>query len=288
MNNNTLKWLFLILLSLVWGSSFILMKKALLGLSPIEIGAFRILFTAVFLLIVGYSKIRLIQKHHWKYIAISALVGTFFPAFFFAIAISHIDSSIAAVLNSLTPLNTLVFGFLVFGFSFKPKALIGVLIGLVGTLFLILKGASLNPDQNYWYALLVIISAVGYSFNVNIIKRYLYDLNAWSISVGNFILLIIPAIAVLYFNDYSYESAQLESFAYLGILAVVGTGIAKVIFNRLVQIANPVFASSVTYLIPIVALGWGIYDGEQIHLDQILAASLILLGVYLTNYFMKD
>ena len=116
MNNNTLKWLFLILLSLVWGSSFILMKKALLGLSPIEIGAFRILFTAVFLLIVGYSKIRLIQKHHWKYIAISALVGTFFPAFFFAIAISHIDSSIAAVLNSLTPLNTLVFGFLVFWF----------------------------------------------------------------------------------------------------------------------------------------------------------------------------
>ena len=146
----------------------------------------------------------------------------------------------------------------------------------------------MNPDQNYWYALLVIISAVGYSFNVNIIKRYLYDLNAWSISVGNFILLIIPAILVLYYNDYSYESAQMESFAYLGILAVVGTGIAKVIFNRLVQIANPVFASSVTYLIPIVALGWGIYDGEQIHLDQILAASLILFGVYLTNYFMKD
>ncbi|MDA8595845.1 DMT family transporter [Flavobacteriaceae bacterium] len=286
--NEKLKWIFLGILALVWGSSFILMKKALLGLTSIEIGAFRTLFTSVFLLIIGGRKIKLIRKDQWKYIAISALIGTFIPAFFFAIAIDHIDSSIAAVLNSLTPLGTLVFGFMFFGFAFRSKALLGVVVGLIGTLLLILKGADLNPNQNYWFASLIIISTVGYAFNVNIIKKYLYDLNALSITAGNFVLLIIPAILVLIFSDYSYQKSQLPAFGYLIILAVIGTGIAKIIFNRLVQIANPVFASSVTYLIPVVALAWGALDGEKIHVQQLIAAGIILFGVYLTNWFMKS
>ena len=286
-----IKWLYLIVLSLVWGSSFILMKKALLGLSPIEIGAFRILITALFLFIIGAKRLKEINKAQWKYIFITAFLGTFFPAFFFALAIENIDSSIAAVLNSLTPLNTLITGVLFFGFVFRPKALIGVLLGLAGTLILILKGASLNPGQNYWFALYILASTLGYAFNVNILKRYLSGLNAFSITLGNFMVLIIPAFGVLayidFFENFELGTTQIASFGYLTVLAVLGTGVAKVIFNRLVQIASPVFASSVTYLIPIIALFWGFLDGEHLVLEQLAGALVILLGVYITGRFNK-
>ena len=228
-----------------------------------------------------------IQKKQWKYIAYTALLGTFFPSFLFAYAITKIDSSIPAILNSLTPFNTFIVGALVFGFGFKKKQLIGILIGLVGTLILILKGAHLNPDQNYWYALLVIISSVGYAFNVNIVKKHLNELNALAITTGNFLLLIIPVLIVLYFTDFHIDfevtNDSLSALGYLTILAVVGTGVAKVMFNRLVQISTPVFSSSVTYLIPIVAVIWGLIDNEQLSYLQFLGGAIILFGVYLVN-----
>ena len=287
MSNQQRKWVYLIILAIVWGSSFILMKKALLGLTPIQVGALRMLITAVFLLLIGYKSLKKIQKNQWKYIAYTALLGTFFPSFLFAYAVTKIDSSIPAILNSLTPFNTFIVGALVFGFAFKKKQLIGILIGLVGTLILILKGAHLNPDQNYWYAVLVIISSVGYAFNVNIVKKHLNELNALAITAGNFLLLIIPALIVLYFTDIHIEfeatNESLSALGYLTILAVVGTGVAKVMFNRLVQISTPVFSSSVTYLIPIVAVIWGLVDNEQLSSLQLLGGAIILFGVYLVN-----
>lgn len=281
------KWFYLILLSLVWGSSFILMKKALLGVSPIQLGALRMLFTSVFLLLIGFNSIKKIKKKHWLYIVYTALLGTFIPGFLFAYAVKGIDSSIVSILNSFTPFNTFIFGALVFGFSFKKKQFIGILIGLVGTILLILKGADLNPNQNYWYALLIIIASVGYAFNVNIVKKYLYDLDALAITTGNFLLLLVPAIIVLAFTDFftSFKADEtgLESLGYIAILSVVGTGIAKTMFNKLVHISNPIFSSSVTYLIPIVAVFWGIIDGEKLSLIQLFAGAIILFGVYLVN-----
>ncbi|WP_299119035.1 EamA family transporter [uncultured Tenacibaculum sp.] len=287
MSNQQQKWLYLIVLSLVWGSSFILIKKALIGLTPIQLGALRMLITAVFLLLIGFKSIKKIQKKHWIYILYTALLGTFFPAFLFAFAIQGIDSSISAILNSLTPFNTFIFGALVFGFSFKRKQFIGILIGLIGTLILILKGAELNPNQNYWYALLVIISSIGYAFNVNIVKKYLHDLDALAITTGNFLLLIVPAFLVLLFSGFfsSFEVNQetTSALGYITILSVVGTGIAKVLFNKMVHLSSPIFASSVTYLIPIVAVMWGIIDGEKLSLIQLLAGGVILFGVWLVN-----
>ncbi|WP_272150451.1 DMT family transporter [Tenacibaculum aiptasiae] len=287
MSSQQQKWLYLIVLSLVWGSSFILIKKALIGLTPIQLGALRMLITAVFLLLIGFKSIKKIQKKHWIYILYTALLGTFFPAFLFAFAIQGIDSSISAILNSLTPFNTFIFGALVFGFSFKRKQFIGILIGLIGTLILILKGAELNPNQNYWYALLVIISSIGYAFNVNIVKKYLHDLDALAITTGNFLLLIIPAFLVLLFSGFfsSFEVNQetTSALGYITILSVVGTGIAKVMFNKMVHLSSPIFASSVTYLIPIVAVMWGIIDGEKLSLIQLLAGGVILFGVWLVN-----
>lgn len=287
MSNHQRKWLYLIILAIVWGSSFILIKKSLIGLTPIQLGSLRMLITAVFLLLIGFKSLKLIQKRHWKYILYTALLGTFFPSFLFAFAITGIDSSISAILNSLTPFNTFIVGALVFGFVFKKKQFIGILVGLIGTLVLILKGADLNPDQNYWYATLVIISSVGYAFNVNIVKKHLYDLNALAITTGNFLLLIIPALVVLYFTDFhldfEWNNKSMSALGYITILSVVGTGIAKVMFNRLVQISTPVFSASVTYLIPIVAVMWGIIDGEQLSFLQLLAGAIILFGVYLVN-----
>lgn len=287
MNNQQQKWLYLIILSLVWGSSFILIKKALVGLTPIQLGALRMLITAVFLLMIGFKSIKRIQKKHWIYIAYTAALGTFFPSFLFAYAITGIDSSIAAILNSLTPFNTFIVGSIAFGFIFKKKQFIGILIGLIGTVILILKGANLNPDQNYWYALLVIISSIGYAFNVNIVKKNLHDLDALAITTGNFLLLIIPVLLVLFFSGF-FSSFELNTetkpaLLYITILSVFGTGIAKVLFNKMVHISSPIFAASVTYLIPIVAVIWGIVDGEKLSFIQLLAGGIILFGVWLVN-----
>ncbi|CAA0201307.1 DMT family transporter [Tenacibaculum maritimum] len=287
MNSQQKKWMYLLILSIVWGSSFILIKKSLQGVTPVQLGALRMLITAFFLLLIGFKSIKKIEKKHWKYVAYSAALGTFFPVFLFAFAIRGIDSAIVSILNSLTPFHTFIFGALVFGFSFKKKQFIGILLGLVGTLILIFKGAALHPDQNYWYALLIIIASIGYAFNVNIIKRYLYDLDALAITTGNFLLLIIPALLVLIFSNFflTFEMNQEtgEALGYIIILSVVGTGIAKVLFNKMVHLSSPIFAASVTYLIPVVAVIWGIIDGEKLNLLQLLAGGIILLGVYWVN-----
>lgn len=288
MNPQQQKWFYLVVLSLVWGSSFILMKKALIGLTPVQVGALRMIFTAIFLLSVAFPSLKKIQKKHYKYIVLTALAGTFVPGFLFAFAITNIDSSIVSILNSLTPFYTLILGALIFGFAFRRKQLFGILIGLVGTLILILKGASLNPDQNYWYAFLIIIGSVGYALNANMIKKYLSDVPALSIVTGNFLLLLIPAIIVLGFTDFFStfdvkDETLLESLGYLAILSVVGTGIAKTIYNKLVHLSDPVFSSSVAYLIPLVAIFWGFLDGEKLSIIQIFAGTIILLGVYLVN-----
>ncbi|TYP99943.1 drug/metabolite transporter (DMT)-like permease [Tenacibaculum adriaticum] len=287
MNNQRQKWIYLSVLALVWGSSFILMKKALVGLTPIQVGALRILITSVLLGLIGFKSLKKIKKHHWKYVFASALLGTLFPSFLFAFAIQGIDSSIASILNSLTPFNTFLFGSLAFGFAFRKKQFIGILVGLLGTVILILKGADLNPNQNYWYALLPIISSVGYAFNVNIIKKYLQDLEPLAITTGNFVLIFFPALSVLvytrFFSEFELTSETKPALLYISILAIFGTAIAKVMFNKLIHISSPVFSSSVTYLIPIVAVVWGFFDGEKLSLIQLLAGAIILLGVYLVN-----
>lgn len=288
MNNQQQKWFYLVILSIVWGSSFILMKKALLGITPVQLGALRMIFTAIFLTSVAFSSIKKIKKRHWKYIVYTALAGTFIPGFLFAFAITTIDSSIVSILNSFTPFNTLILGSVFFGFAFKKAQLYGVLIGLVGTSVLILKGADLHPNQNYWYALLVIIASVGYAFNANMLKKYLSDLDALAITTGNFLLLILPATIVLcctdFFENFDFENQVLiHSLGYIVVLSVVGTGIAKTIYNKLVHISDPVFSSSVTYLIPLVAIFWGVLDGEKLSLIQVFSGVIILIGVYLVN-----
>ena len=287
MNNDYKKWIYLITLAFIWGSSFILIKKSLIGLTPIQLGALRTFIAGIFVLLIGSSSLKKIKKFQWKYIIVSSLLGTLFPAFFFAFAITGIDSSVASILNSLTSLNALIVGTLFFGVVFKRVQLFGVLIGLAGTIILIMESSSLNPNQNYWYAVFVLTASLGYAFNVNIIKKYLSDIPAMSITAGHFILLIFPVFLILIFSGFftsvEFTPQTNSSLIYLIILSVVGTGLAKIMFNKLIQISSPVFSTSVAYLIPVVAIIWGFVDGEKVSYLQLLAGIIILAGIYLVN-----
>ena len=282
------KWLYLIVLSVIWGTSFILIKKGLVGLTQIQLGSLRTVMTAIILFSVGLPTLKQIRKSQWKWIALSALFGTFFPAFLFAFAQKQIDSAVASILNSLTPLATAVLGYLVFSINTTKRQMIGVFIGLVGSVMLIMAGAHINPQQNHWYGILVLIASVGYALNVNILKKYLNELSPLAIATGNFVVIVIPALIIListgYFNQiWTMPEVQVSS-GYIAILALFGTALAKILFNKMIQISSPVFASSVTYTMPVVAVLWGVFDGERFGWYQAISALIVLSGVYLANH----
>ncbi|MFN3752498.1 DMT family transporter [Flavobacterium sp.] len=286
MKTQQFKWIILIVLALIWGSSFILIKKGLVSLNPFQLGSLRIIFCALFLLMVGFKSITTIPLHKWKYIALTSLFGTFIPAYLFAIAQTEINSSVSSILNSLTPLNTLILGAIVFGLDFKRTQIFGVIVGLIGTMLLIFNGAIHNPNQNYWYTILVLIASVCYAMNVNFIKKYLSDLKPLTITVGNFLVMLFPALIVLSFTDF-FTVVQVKevqhAMIFVAILGIIGTGIANVLFYKLIQISSPVFATSVTYLIPVVAFFWGLLDNEMLTPVQFVGAFIILIGVYLSS-----
>ena len=281
------KWFYLIILSIIWGSSFILIKKGLIGLEASQLGSLRIIFSSLIIFLFAWKKIFDIKIFEWKWIIISAFLGSFFPAFLFAFAEKEIDSSVASIINSTVPLNTLILGIIIFKINTTKRQIIGVLIGFFGTYLLISSGIKLNPDQNYNYAGLVILCPFLYALNVNIIKKYLQHLSALTITVGHFTAIIIPAILVFVFSEFRIENlnnAETKiSIFYVFILALFGTALAKIIFNKLIKISSPVFASSVTYSMLIVSIFWGIIDGEKFSIYQLIATGFIVLGVILTN-----
>ena len=281
------KWFYLISLSLIWGSSFILIKKALVGLEADQLGSLRIIFSSIIIILIAWKRLSKITRLEWKWISISAFLGSFFPAFLFAFAEKEIDSAVASIINSIVPLNTVVIGMVLFNIRSTKRQIIGVLIGLAGTYMLIMSGIKLNPDQNYLYSGFVILCSFLYALNVNIIKKYLQHLSALTITVGHFAVIIIPAVIVFYFSDFDVNSLKnqetIDSVIYVLILAVFGTALAKILFNKLIKISSPVFASSVTYSMLIVSIFWGLVDGEKFSIYQLIATIIIILGVLLTN-----
>ena len=281
------KWVYLVILSLIWGSSFILIKKGLVGLTDYQLGSLRIVLTSLFLFSVGFKSLKQIQKRHWWWIALSGFVSSFFPPFLFAMAQNHIDSAVASILNSLTPLATVVVGISMFRILSTKRQILGVFVGLIGTLLLILAGADFNPNQQYSYSVLIIIATIGYALNVNIIKKHLTDISALAVTTGNFLFIFLPGLVVLYFTGFfetiAHSREMQISAGFIAILSLFGTAIAKVLFNKMIQISTPVFASSVTYTMPIVAVLWGVIDGERYGFLQAIAAVVILVGVYLSH-----
>lgn len=287
MENNSTKWYLLGFLGCVWGSSFILMQLGLQGVNSIQLGSLRIIFAAIFLIIVGFKHIPKIPLYKWKFIALTSFFGTFVPAYLFAIALSKIDGSVSSILNSLTPLNTLSAGLLFFGMNVQRSQVFGVIIGFIGCVLLVLFGEGENTTENYYYAILIVIASVFYGINVNLIKKYLSDLKPLTISTGNFVIMFIPALIILYFTgffDIISETKVQTSLGFIAILGILGTGFSNILFFKLIQLSSPVFASSVTYIIPVVAFALGyLFMNETLSIIQLLGALIVLVGVYFSS-----
>lgn len=281
------KWIYLIIIAIIWGSSFILIKKSLLGFTSLQVGGLRIVFASLLLFLLGFKSLKTLSRTDWKWIVIAGLCSSFFPPFFFAIAQTQISSGITSILNSVAPLFTTMVGIALFGLAIKRRQVFGVFIGLLGTVLLISAGMQYNPNQNYWYSFFVIFSALGYAFNINIIKKYLSHLSPLAVTTASFGVAFFPALALLFysgvFQQFLNDSAMQQSVWYLLVLALVGTALANILFNKLIKLSSPVFAASVTYLIPLVAVLFGYLDGENISLLQLLGGLIILFGVWLVN-----
>ncbi len=282
------KWLYLILLSIIWGSSYILIKRGLVGLTPIQLGSVRIVFSTIFLLIMGYKSLKGLSKNEWKWLIITGFLGTFFPSFFFAFAQQYIDSAVAAIMNSLTPIFTLLVGVAFFATKILTRQYAGVLLGFVGSVGLIWGGSQITENQPTGYVLLIISASMCYAINIYFLKHKLTNVSPMAMTLGNFIAILPPALILLVLSDFfSIQIMQSEevitSLGFIALLAFFGTAIAKVMFNRFVKMASAVFVSSVTYTLPIVALFWGTLDGERISNFQLLATAIILIGVSLAH-----
>ena len=287
MNLNLRKWGTLIILSVIWGSSYILIKKGLTGLTPVQLGSLRVIITTVLIAPIGYNKIKHIPKNKMKWVAVSAFVGSFFPAYLFAFAETEISSSVTAVMVSLTPLFTLLISVIIFGEELLKKQVIGVIIGFLGIVVLI-NNELLSSSFNLLYVMFIVLAAFCYAVNANLLKYKLPNIPALGIVFMSFLFMFIPAFIVLFFSDFPFSDFTsdpliLESIVYIVILALFGTAIAKVMYIKLLAISTPVFSVSTTYLMPVVAIFWGLLDGEEFKLTQFIGTSIILIGVYLVT-----
>jgi len=287
MGQSIKNWLVLLLIGLIWGSSFILMKKGLVVFTDTQVAALRIglawLVTMPFLL----SKLRAISAKEWGVLLAAGLLGTGIPAFLFTAAQKHLDSAVVGMLNSMVPVLTMIVGILVFGVRIRALQAVGLVVGLFGALMLILpQGIS----GFRWQALLVVLASTCYAFNINIVKRYLQNLPSVLITAGAFLWVGPWCILYLFLTDFTYR-VQMPggafAFGAIALLAIVGTAIALLLFNALIQRAGSLFASLVTYIVPIFAVMWGYFDGEQILTIQLIGVSVILLGVYLVSKMPK-
>ena len=281
-------WIIYFALALIWGSSFILMKKALITYSSVELGASRIVITFIFLLPFAFKRFKNVPRKMWIYIGLAGIIGNGIPAFLFAYAQTGIDSSTAGILNSLTPLFTMIAGLLFFGTKTRWYNLTGVFIGLGGALGLMMIAGGKGFQFNFSFGIFIIIATILYAINANLLKKFLHGVDAITITTFAFFIMGIPATAFLllgtYFtHDLINKPDGLQGLMYICILAVVGTALSVIAYNKLIKITTAVFASSVTYLMPVIALMWGVADGELFTWSHLLWILLIIAGVYLVN-----
>jgi drug/metabolite transporter (DMT)-like permease len=281
--------LILVLLSVVWGSSFILIKKALIAFDPITVGALRISISSIAFFPIVLHQFKDIPWKKWKYFAVVGLTGSGIPAFMYAIAQTQVDSSISGLLNSLSPIFALIIGVLFFKIVLTYSKVIGVLLGFLGAGVLFFSGGPSAAGGNMWYGLFIVIGTMCYGTSVNVVKHYFQETPSLIVSGVSFFLIGPPALLYLVFSDFKDDMVTHHhawySLGSVALLSLVGTVISTIIFFRLVQVSNAVFASSVAFTIPIVAIFWGVLDGEQVGWSHFVGMVLILIGVY---FIRKD
>jgi len=287
-------WLLLILIASIWGSSFILIKHGLFSsdgaelFTPLQVGGMRIVIAALFMVPIVAKKWKVLKNGKLKYLLTVGVFGNGIPAFLFALAQTEIPSALAGMLNALVPVFSMLIALGVFGVKIRSLQIIGVTLGLLSAVGLILSSGGLDSSSiNPIYALLVVLATVCYAISLNVIKQFLQEESSVAIT-GVALILVSPAgLAVLLGTDFTTRLTEnqdaMNGLLAIAVLAIIGTALALIFFNRLVQETNTVFASSVTYLIPLVAILWGVVDGETLNGLQVGCALTMLGGIFLIN-----
>ena len=281
-----LKSIFILLgLSLVWGSSFILIKKALIAFDPIDLACMRISISSLAFLPILIMKRKEVPWKDWKLFLAVGLTGSGIPAFMYFIAQTNINSTASGLLNSLTPIWTLIIGIIIFKNRLDVSKILGVTIGFLGAAMLIVFGKSEGENTNLWFGLFVVFGTLCYGVSGNLVKHYFQNVKSLIISATSFFMIGPPAIAYLMYNGtfthITWTPQHTYSLVAIFLLSLVGTVLASIIFYKLIQDTTAVVGSSVAYIMPLVAMGWGFIDGEPVGLLVILSMILILTGVYL-------
>lgn len=282
-----LSWVLLIVLALLWGSSYILIKTALKSFTPFQIGSARMLLAFLLFAVPAFLYIRKVSFAKIKYITLVAVFGTLIPAFLYPIAQTRITSSLAGILNAVTPMFTLVIGALLFRYQFTLWKIIGLVLGLIGVVLLVVIQSNGSWGTVNVYAFFVVLATILNAWSINIIKVYLQDVP--SLILSSMTMLIISPIAGAYLLSTDFVG-QLHfsthvSYPFLALLflGLINSGVTLVIYYRLLQISSPIFASSVTYLMPVVAILWGVMDGEQLTIMHYIGMVFILIGILVVN-----
>lgn len=278
----------LVSLAFIWGSSFILIKKGLMAFDPVQAGTIRIVVASSVLLPVALKNFRLL-KNDWKRIFTLGIIAYLFPAILFSTAETNLSSSLAGILNSLTPLFTLLVGVAAFKIGLNKGQIFGLTIGLLGSIALSFIDSGGGLGSFNYYALFVVAATLCYGISGNMVKVYFMHIN--SLKLTALAMFTVGPIALLYLlsTDFIFllrtNSTAWESLGYLFLLGTFGSAIALVMFNKLIQMTSAVFASTVTYLIPIVAVLWGIIDGENLYPLHLVGMAVIISGVYIVNRY---
>ena len=276
----------LMIVALIWGSSFILMKIGLKSFTSSQTAAIRIVLASFVLLPYSFKNLKHLKKKDLPALLVAGFIGSFFPAFLFTKAETQIDSAIAGMLNSLTPVFTLIIGMAFLKIKSNWYQVLGLVLGLSGALGLILSGAKISQGSFNGYALFIVLATVFYAINTNQIKTYLSHLTGIQITSLAFMFIGPVALIYLFTTDFTAALNTPNWGWHLGaiaVLAVFGTSLAMILVYSLLRYASAIYATSVTYIIPIFAIMWGAIDGEKITLFHLLCMTVILFGVYLTN-----
>ena len=279
-------WGTLIFLSIIWGTSFILIKKALIAFNPLEVALLRVTISGVAFLPLFVTQVRKLEWHRWWFYLIIALTGSGIPAVFYAIAQTKLSSATSGILNSTVPIFTLIIAVVIFKASTTKKQIWGIILGFIGVVFLVLLDQPLDNSAGIpvLYASLIIFGTVLYGANVNLVKEYFQHIPPIQLSSFSFVLLGVPFCILIPLTNIPdkvmHHPEGLESLLALVLLALMSTVLALIIFYKLVQQTSAVFGSTVAYIIPIVALLWGIFDGEFIGWMHIASLVIIIIGVY--------
>ncbi|MEO8087014.1 MAG: EamA family transporter [Bacteroidota bacterium] len=286
-NNSTTAWMLMIILAVIWGSSFILIKRGLEAYTPLQVGAIRMGVSFLCLLPFLVKSLKKVPRDKWKYLFAAGWLGNGIPSILFPLAETHLNSALTGMLNSLTPLFTFIIGISIFKMRFSQNKILGLVIGLIGACLLIAGRNSDDAQSDLFYTTAVIIATLCYGTSVNIIRSKLVEIDSISNTAMALLFTGLPMGASLFFTDFISRTQNIPgagmSLMFVFILAIFGTAISTVLFNKLIKISGALFATSVTYLIPIVAILWGFADRETLTPLHFLGLSGALIGVYLIN-----